>query len=424
MLLSLNINPIEKRTFNYHLAYSILEGIVYGVFALNEFIFLKSLHGSNYMLGFLFQFSMVVLIPTVFINEILRRTINKKTLLIYVAIFTRAPLVLLLFFPNTPAEYMSGNFYHLLFLGIFLNYYLASTMIYPSINLFLKSSYQHNNFGKLYGYASSANKITTMLATFIFGLLLDFDNYAFTYIYPFIAIIGIASVFLFTRIHYKQPDALNVSVSIMNGITKSAKNFINILRKNKPYSDFEVGFMLYGFAFMITVSVITIFLDRELHLNYSGLAFYKNGNVTLTIILLPIFGKLLGNIDPRRFAIYTFGSLVLYIFFVALTKYFPLKFEFLGIQIYYFLVLAYIFFALFAASMGLLWSIGSAYFCKDEDAGEYQSIHLSLTGVRASFAPLLGILFYESFGFTITFLIGIISLLIGMWYMHWSIKNR
>ena len=424
MLASLNLSSGERRTFHYHLAYSILEGIMFGVFALNEFIFLKSLHGSNYMLGFLFQFSMVVLIPTVFVNELLRRTLNKKRLLIYVSVFTRAPLILLLFFPASPEAYLTGNFYHLLFLGIFLNYYLASTMIYPSINLFLKNSYRHDNFSKLYSWASSANKVVTMIATFLFGLLLDYDNYAFTYIYPFIALVGISSVFLFTRIHYKRPETIDLSGSFMQGIINSAKNFGRILKRNKPYSDFEVGFMLYGFAFMITVSVVTIFLDKELHLNYSGLAFYKNGNVTLTILLLPLFGKMLGNIDPRRFAIYTFGSLAMYILFVALTKYFPFKLELFGIQIYYFLLIAYVFFALFAASMGLLWSIGSAYFCKDEDAGEYQAIHLSLTGIRASFAPLLGILFYESFGFTTTFLIGILSLLTGMWFMHWSIKNR
>nr|MDA3905927.1 hypothetical protein [Bacteroidales bacterium] len=67
--------------------------------------------------------------------------------------------------------------------------------------------------------------------------------------------------------------------------------------------------------------------------------------------------------------------------------------------------------------------IGSSYFGKDEDAGELQAIHLSLTGVRALFAPLIGVLFYELFGYTITFGIAIILLISAILLMMWSYKK-
>ena len=41
------LGAIEKNTFRIHFAYSIIEGIILGVLALNEFVFLKSLHGSD-----------------------------------------------------------------------------------------------------------------------------------------------------------------------------------------------------------------------------------------------------------------------------------------------------------------------------------------------------------------------------------------
>ncbi|MFK5953138.1 MAG: hypothetical protein QM498_08770 [Desulfobacterium sp.] len=47
-----------------------------------------------------------------------------------------------------------------------------------------------------------------------------------------------------------------------------------------------------------------------------------------------------------------------------------------------------VFNGMFVAGMALLWTIGSAYFCSDEDTAEYQSLRLSLVGVRALFAPL------------------------------------
>ncbi len=45
--------------------------------------------------------------------------------------------------------------------------------------------------------------------------------------------------------------------------------------------------------------------------------------------------------------------------------------------------------------MSLLWNIGSAYFCKDGDADTYQSVHLTMVGFRAVFAPIFGIWLYH-----------------------------
>ena len=178
--------------------------------------------------------------------------------------------------------------------------------------------------------------------------------------------------------------------------------------------------MLYGVSFMITVTVITIFFERALHLNYSSVAFYKNAYNILAILLLPYTGRLLGRIDPRMFAVITFGSLALFITFILLTEVFPYHFTLQGIEVYPMLMVAYLFYGVFAATMALLWFIGSAYFCKPEEAGDYQSVHLSLTAVRALFAPLFGVFFYELVGFAGTFMLAIASLLLGIGLMVWS----
>ena len=197
-----------------------------------------------------------------------------------------------------------------------------------------------------------------------------------------------------------------------------------ILKGNKPYRDFEISFMFYGFAWMATAAVITIFFEKVLHLNYSSIALYKNAYNTLAILLLPYFGKLIGKIDPRKYAIYTFGFMLLHLFFLGLTEYYNIYFEIWGLKIYYSLIASYIFYGLFAATMALLWYIGSAYFCKNEEVSDYQSVHLTLTGFRGIFAPLVGIFFYELFGFTGVFLLGIVSLAIAILIMLLSMKRK
>lgn len=405
--------PDEKRTFKLHTAYTSIEGIVLGVLALNEFVFLKSLHGSNYMMGLLFQFSMIVFIALFFINEWLKRIQNRKRLLRIVAIGTRLPLLVLIFFPKDESLFDGNLHYHYIFLLVFFIYYLGALFINPSINFLLKINYSHSNFGKLYSYSTTINKILMMSVTFIYGIWLDFDPSIYRYALPFTGILGVISLWLLSMIPY--PDAENLPKSkLSESVRKSAREMIQILKTNKAFKDFELGFMFYGFSFMVSVTVIAIYFYKGLALNYSSVAFYRNAYNILAILLLPFFGRLIGRIDPRKFSVITFGSIILYISFLLLTIWFPQHTTFYGIKLYHVLIFYILAHGVFAATMVLLWNIGSAYFCSPEEAGTYQSVHLFLTGFRAIFAPTLGVFFYEKYGIIVAFGIAIIFLFMAI----------
>ncbi|MBI9034363.1 MAG: MFS transporter [Bacteroidales bacterium] len=419
----LELNKHERRTFWIHMMYSLIEGVIVGALALNEFVLIKSLKGSDYQIGFLAQFSVLVLLFSVVFNEFIKRIHDKRKMLRIMALVTRLPLLAFLFFPSDFMEYQNNTIFPYFFLGIFLIYFLAQPVILPVINLFLKNSYRHQNFGKLYSYTSSASKIIMMGSTFIFGVLLDLDQTAFRFVYPVMGGLGIMSIFIFSNISYNEEINEVKIKSYWDAIQSSVRNMWAIIRKNKPYRDFEIGFMLYGFAWLSTIAVIAIFFNKVLDLNYSSVAFYKNAYNIIAIVSLPYFGRLLGKIDPRKFAVITFSALMLYLFFMGLTEFFPAHFELFGLKIYYTLILAYLFYSVFAATMALLWFIGSAYFCEDRQAAEYQSVHLTLTGLRGAFATLIGIYFYQLIGFAGTFAIAVISCLIAVVLMIYSYKK-
>jgi len=272
----------------------------------------------------------------------------------------------------------------------------------------LKTNYRHENFGKLYAYSTSVNKLVMLLATFLYGMMLDKDFYVFRYAFPLVAVLGIISLFILSGIDVSKMVFVRQTHSVWKSVKLSVTGMYGILKNNKPYRDFELGFMGYGFAFMMTSPVINIFMNEGLNLNYSSVAFYKNAYNIIAIVLLMFTGRWLGRMDPRKFAAYTFISLGLYIFFMMISQYIPISFDIGNIRIYYALILSYLAYGYFAATMVLLWNIGSAYFCKPEEADDYQSNHLFLTGVRAILAPILGVFFYETMGFTWTFIIGII----------------
>jgi hypothetical protein len=414
----------EKKAFKLHSLHMLLEGIIDGALLLNEFILLKSLHGTNYQISYLFQYSVVIFLFSIVFNELVKRSRNKKRLLIWVGIVTRLPLAAIIFFP-TDAELISNNpHYATLFLMLFLVYYLYKPVILPTINVLLRQNYSTQNFGKLYSYSTTLKKIIVIAATFSFGRLLDFDNYAFTYIYPALSLLGILSIYLLTRIQYVDEKIEMQYATIAHSVKNTLNKMGEILIRNKSYRDFEIGFMFYGFAWMSTIAVVTIFMERYLHLNYASIAFYKNTFNVVAILLLPFFGKLIGKIDPRKFGMFTFGSLLLHLVFMAVTKFFPYNFQIIGFQIYPFLFVSFIFNGIFTAAMALLWGIGSSYFCKNEDAANYQSVHLSMVGFRGLFAPVVGVFFFEKIGYTGSFSIGILSLFIAIFIMAKSIKKN
>ena len=421
MSLFKNLSLNEIRTFKLHLFYSFIDGIAGGALILNEFIFIKSLKGSNVQLMLLFQFSMLVFLFAMVANEILRRYTNRKLMLRIIGSVTSLPLISFIFFPNVTSEGLPF-IYHLFFLAIFLLFYTSKIAVVPSINQYLRGNYRTEVFGRLYSYSTTVSRISMMISTFLIGMLLDINPNAFKYFYPLVGILGVISIFQLTKIEFVF-QSQKVTRSIWNALSDSFKRIFQILKINRAFRDLEIGFMLYGFAWMSTHAVITIFYDRVLHLNYSSVAFYNNAFNLVAIMVLPFFGRLIGNKDPRRFGIITFVSLMLFIVFTGLTQWYDSYTEIWGIKLYYSLLLAVIFNGIFMGSMPILWSIGSSYFCKSEEAADYQSLHLFLTGARALFAPIIGITLYEWYGFSVTFVVGVVLLFLAMVLMRYSEKH-
>jgi hypothetical protein len=409
----------EKRTFRLYTVYSSIEGIILGILALNEFVFLKSLQGTNYQMSLLFQFSVVVFVGLFFIHEWLKRVVNRKALLRRTALLTRIPMLGFLLFPSQIEAYQHTQLFHALFLLVFFIYYLGHLVINPTINFLLKANYFHQNFGKLYSYSATVNKIIMLVTTFVYGWLLDLHQMSFTWVLPLAGLLSIVSLWVLSLIHYPETGLLpgtNLSASVQ----ASVRDMVQIVVKNKAFRDFEIGFMFYGFSFMIAVTVITVYFYEGLNMNYSSVAFYRNSYNIIAIALLPLAGRMLGKLDPRLFSAITYGSVMAYIIFLGLTVIFPQHSYILGVKFYYVLIFYIIAHGVFAATMVLLWNIGSAYFCAPDDAGSYQSVHLFLTGFRSLFAPAAGVFFYEQYGLITTFTIASASLLIAILINIWS----
>ena len=413
------LNERENKAYRLHLTAELLEAFSIGAIGLTEFVFLKSLNGSSYLVGVILQVSLIVMLFSVIFNQLIRRTGDKKRLYKISIWVTKLPLFLLIFFtPDT----RGGLFFHYFFIGIYLAYSFTKPFMMPLMNMMLKQNYLGKNFGDLYSKVATLNKLTVVAATFIIGSLLDFDNFSFRYIYPFTAVLSMIGGYIFLRIPYddKEPE---IKQSLVKSIGGSFSNMAEVVRKNKPYRDFEAGFMFYGFSFMIAFPVMTIFFNDALGLSYSSVAFYKNQATLMSLIILPFMGKYIEKTDPRKFGMMTFASLGMFLVFLGITEYWGVHFEFMGLQLYYSLLIAHMFLAVFFAMMLLLWNIGSAYFCHGDDVSTYQSIHITLTGVRGAIAPLIGVGIYTYIGYFSTFMLSSLFVVLAVGVMYYSMKK-
>ncbi|HBS85078.1 MAG: hypothetical protein A2W91_01190 [Bacteroidetes bacterium GWF2_38_335] len=410
----------EKKVFKLHLFFSTAEGITRGVIALNAFVLLKSLNGTEDQVGYLFTITWGIMVLTVLFNILMKNSKNIKRMLNIMSLITRAPMLLFAFFPLIDNQ--GKDLFPHLFLLIFLLYFISQPFFMPVINLALKTNYSKENFGRLFSYSNMVRNGSTLLATLVFGIMLDFNNNAYTIIYPVTGLLGFISIYTLTLIDFKTYDP-EVKGTIYQKLIFHLKKMWQILSKNKPYRDFEIGFVFYGIAFMITDSVIKIFMGEYLKLNYTTLSVYENLRWIFAIGLTPIFARVVDKMDPRKLGIISFLSLAVYILFIGLTQYFDQTFRLFGLEMHITIVISLLFFGVFTATNGILWSIGSAYFCKDKDAADYQSIHMSLTGIRALIFPIIGIEILKNFNYSINFISGIIFLTISCLILYYSMKK-
>ena len=77
----------------------------------------------------------------------------------------------------------------------------------------------------------------------------------------------------------------------------------------------------------------------------------------------------------------------------------------------YIVYLAFLVFGIAMSAIFISWSISSIYFAGSDDVSMYQSVHVTLTGLRGVFAPFLGYFILEILGIRFVFLTAILLFL-------------
>lgn len=184
-----NLTLRERITFMLHLGYALCDGIGLGIIALNEFVLLKTLGASTYQISVLQQMQVVMMPFCIFITDFMDWVRSKKKMLVYMAIATRLPLLVFVFYPADVIDHEYRQLFIALYMIIFALYYIANPFILPTLNLFSKNIYSPSRFGKLFSYCLTLTQLLVFVVTLLFGHLLDWQPGIYRIVFPVLSLV-------------------------------------------------------------------------------------------------------------------------------------------------------------------------------------------------------------------------------------------
>ena len=152
---------------------------------------------------------------------------------------------------------------------------------------------------------------------------------------------------------------------------------------------------------MVLLPAIPKYLVEILEMDYSQ-TFLAKGIISQIgiLFLAPLAGRFFDKKNPALFTSLTFLLLSLYPMILLISSFF------IGtVSVNYIVYLAFFFYSMAMSGIVISWSISSICFAGDEDVSMYQSVHVSLTGLRGLFAPFLGLVVMKIFGIRAVFML-------------------
>ncbi len=389
----MNLNDQEKKTFILLLIYTFFNGFVISISQTQDIIAKKALSGLNWHIALLTMIWPVANFFSIWWGKALEESDSITKYLIIAAIFGRLILVLV---------YWSVSIYD--YLVILILMYSFSSLILPAQNSIIQINIRNINRGKIFGYITSLATLLTIIISLFTGYILEEQETFFRHLFVIVGIAGFLGVLTLTFCNTKKHHIVKKSkgFSLLQPIIRT----YNLLKNDQEYFKFQRNFMLYGFGFLILLPIIPSYLVDNLNMGYQS-SFIAKGVVSQIGILLfsPLFGKIFDKSHPAKFTAIGFAIFALFPVNLFISTLFSGKYAIIVVYI------AYLFFGIGMSFIYMAWNISSIYFAGERDASMYQSVHVTLTGIRGILTPVVGYYTMKYFGMRTVFLLSVLSLL-------------
>jgi len=374
-----------------------LEGLAIGVIGLSAFVIKRSLGAPERAVPLLIALWQVVWIFAPALGPLLART-NPQRLWRVLAFSTFVPLACVAFVSVRPTEPGHGEGTLWLFLFLMTLHYASGIAAVPHRGALLRTNYPQHVRGRMFGLIMVVNLVAAGLAAKGAGYLLDADPRWVRAIYPAAAISGAGAYLLVSRIRWRRSRlALRIAAvaerrGMGHAIAGAWRETFRILRVDRAFRTYEVGFMLYGLGFLSSIGLLVLYCEERLGLSYSQYTWAQSVAFPLAQIGgAAMFGRLADKLGVVRT---TAASFLLLATFFSLM---PLIGSLGGLVALY---------LLWGAAMGgvnIGWSLGPLHFAPDGKAHMYGAVHFCCVGIRSLIGPFLGFWVKDLFSYAAAF---------------------
>ena len=388
-----NMTPVERKTTILLVAAALFNGVILSLGQTQDIIARKALHAKDWQLMLMTMIWPVANFFSVWWARVYERSLHKQRYFLIAGIIGRLTLVYGIWL-------VSMNEY-LVLLGLL---FASNSLIVPAQNSIYQRNINPSRRAGVFGIVHSVGIAVSLVLTYLAGRLLDIREDSFRLILVVTGIVGFASAAILALVKIQEPMVkrerrpLNWKQLLLEPVGGT----LRLLKENKPFAAFERSFSIYGMGFIMMQPIIPIYLVDRLQLTYTANFLAKGIVSQLGLLLLsPLIGKLHDRMHPFRFMAAAFGLLMVFPLLFVVSSLVQGE-ALLPVVIVF---VAYLIFGVAMAGVNITWNMGSIYFAGDEDASIYQSVHVTMTGIRGLIAPVLGYLVLKLFSLTMVFVV-------------------
>ncbi len=399
--MTLELDDIERRTFRRHAFSQVFESTFTSFCWAGADVAVKGFDASTLVVTLITMAPGAMQLLSLFASKPMVR-LGRRRLLRWSALAGRLPLLLVLGI---------GGPYQFLFLLTLQA--VAQVFVTASWNSLLRCNYRDAHRGTLFARANVFGALASGMSMIGAGLWLEYDPTAYRIIYPVAAAAGLLACWIFADIDVRKalrPEDEELTTPHGFG------DLLNILKQDRHYRRYEIGFMLYGLAFMAVMTAKPIRMGSEDQLNFEyDVLLGARGIFSFFMVIATLsMGRFLDRRGPADLASRCFVLLVIY----ALILF--------SIQSPWQLFLAEAVFGTAMAGVHVAWNLGPITFAPNaSSATSYMLIHVAAVGVRAIFGHSLGGILVETTGEPrIVFAVAVVLFGLGTLVMRQLARDR
>lgn len=291
-------------------------------------------------------------------------------------------------------------------IGAFAFYMMLSRGVIPAWMEIFKENLQGETRSKVFAFGSALDYLASALLPLALGWILDETTFAWHWLFPVTALLGLFSTLFLFKLHSPKFTAEKSQVpafSLWNELVKPWKESLRLLKERPDFAKFQWGFMWGGAALMVTQPVIPIFFVDVLNLSYTKMLLALAVSKSLGYALAsPLWIRLF-----QKFSIFNFSGRV-----ILLGALFPaclILSSFHPNLVY----VAYLLYGMFQAGSELCWHMSGPAFSHEKESSAYSTTNVLSVGVRGCVAPPLGSLLFAITNSTAVLSLGVVLSLVS-----------